>query len=406
MKVKSQLEQAQLENVTSNPTPGKKGLIQHNTVSGLNVVDDGSAIRTLVTTDNTQTLTNKSLSDSTTTIVDESDNTKKIKFQVSGVSTGTTREITAIDADMTLVGLSNTQTLSNKTFSDAITQSEISTPSTPASNLWKIYPKSDGYYQLDDAGTETKFANSLTAYVSKTHADTGATLAEGFTLWTLTNTNNDTATIPAAASNAGKIFTIKLAATTAAFNTLTLNRSGSDTFTLADGTTGETSLVLQTAGETYELLSDGTSVWQVLQHKTKTAATSFTPTGTWSTNTTYTGRWHREGQYFVSTVKLALAGAPTSANLEIDIPFSLIISLADLPGAADANGFLSVGSCSSAGLIYPVFVVYSTTTKVLLRAAADSTRKLSPVTQAVPDTFGSGDFIVFNLTVPITGWKA
>ncbi|WP_190234339.1 hypothetical protein [Mesorhizobium sp. M4A.F.Ca.ET.050.02.1.1] len=50
----------------------------------------------------TETLNNKSLVDNTTFIIDEADATKKVKLQVSGVSTGTTRTLTAPDADGTV----------------------------------------------------------------------------------------------------------------------------------------------------------------------------------------------------------------------------------------------------------------------------------------------------------------
>src|ERR1700741_5413357 len=50
----------------------------------------------------TQTLTNKKLSDSTCTIVDDGDNTKQVAFQCSGVTTGTTRTLTVQDANGTL----------------------------------------------------------------------------------------------------------------------------------------------------------------------------------------------------------------------------------------------------------------------------------------------------------------
>lgn len=56
-----------------------------------------------------------------------------------------------------IVGTTDTQSLSNKRFIDAITIDEIATPATPASGLGKVYFKSDGYlYQLNDNGTETK----------------------------------------------------------------------------------------------------------------------------------------------------------------------------------------------------------------------------------------------------------
>jgi hypothetical protein len=62
---------------------------------------------TLVGVDSTQTLTNKSLSDSTSYIVDNSDNTKKAQFQASGISTGTTRTYTLPNADGTIALLSD-----------------------------------------------------------------------------------------------------------------------------------------------------------------------------------------------------------------------------------------------------------------------------------------------------------
>lgn len=37
---------------------------------------------------------------------------------------------------------------------ELIMQEETGTPSTPSSGKWKLYPKSDGWYYLDDAGIE------------------------------------------------------------------------------------------------------------------------------------------------------------------------------------------------------------------------------------------------------------
>ena len=71
----------------------------------------------------TDTLTNKTIGTSNTvslldanfTLNDNSDDTKKLQFQLSGITTGTTRTLTAPDVSTTIVGTDATQTLSSKT---------------------------------------------------------------------------------------------------------------------------------------------------------------------------------------------------------------------------------------------------------------------------------------------------
>lgn len=89
-----------------------------------------------VSTSDTQTLTNKTLTtptitvlDNVLTIQDNSDNTKQLQFQLSGITTGTTRTLTVPDATTTLVGTDATQTLTNKTLtSPTINTANISNP--------------------------------------------------------------------------------------------------------------------------------------------------------------------------------------------------------------------------------------------------------------------------------------
>lgn len=84
-------------------------------------IPDGDT--TLVGTGLTQTLAAKTLDntnvitvkDTNLTIQDDGDTTKQVKFQASSVATGTTRTITMPDADLTLVGVATTQTLTGKT---------------------------------------------------------------------------------------------------------------------------------------------------------------------------------------------------------------------------------------------------------------------------------------------------
>lgn len=82
------------------------------------------------------------------------------------------------------VGTSDTQTLTNKTVDDAITQKQIATPSTPSANYNKIYPKSDGkFYNLDSSGTERLLAGSgagsLSIYASYNADDDVSTWSSG-----------------------------------------------------------------------------------------------------------------------------------------------------------------------------------------------------------------------------------
>lgn len=93
---------------------------------------------TIVGTDASQTLSNKTLNntniitvqDSNLTIQDNGDATKQLKIEVSGITTATTRTLTAPDADTTIVGTDATQTLTNKTIngsSNTITNVSLST---------------------------------------------------------------------------------------------------------------------------------------------------------------------------------------------------------------------------------------------------------------------------------------
>jgi hypothetical protein len=67
------------------------------------IVDESNSViitANIATTETSQEFKNKKLQDSTTSIVDNSDNTKELKFDVANITTGTTREITVPDADM------------------------------------------------------------------------------------------------------------------------------------------------------------------------------------------------------------------------------------------------------------------------------------------------------------------
>jgi hypothetical protein len=75
------------------------------TITTSGTIDIDTAV--VATLTGTQTLTNKTLTDSTTYFQDEADNTKKLQFQLSGITTATTRTLTAPDASGTIALTSN-----------------------------------------------------------------------------------------------------------------------------------------------------------------------------------------------------------------------------------------------------------------------------------------------------------
>ena len=94
----------------------------------------------VVTLTGTQTLTNKSLSDSTTYFVDETDVSKKLQFQLSGITTGTTRTLTIPNVDGTVVTTGDTGTvtsamIANGTIVDADISSSAAISTSKISGL-------------------------------------------------------------------------------------------------------------------------------------------------------------------------------------------------------------------------------------------------------------------------------
>jgi len=81
-----------------------------------------------VGTTNTQTLTNKSLSDSTTAVVDVTDSTKQIKFDAAGTTGTSTTLLSSQTTNKTLTLPDVTDTLVGKTTTDTLTNKTLTTP--------------------------------------------------------------------------------------------------------------------------------------------------------------------------------------------------------------------------------------------------------------------------------------
>jgi hypothetical protein len=95
------------------------GTIVSSVVTSTELAKLSGILSTAVGISDTNTLTNKKLSDSTVTFVDNGDATKQLAFECSGITAGQTRTWTVPDASSTMVGIAVTQTLTNKTISNS-----------------------------------------------------------------------------------------------------------------------------------------------------------------------------------------------------------------------------------------------------------------------------------------------
>jgi hypothetical protein len=132
---------------------------------------------TVITTTGTQTLTNKSLVDASTFIVDDGDNTKKIKFQASGITTGTTRTITMPDQDVTLgsgggiswsevTGTTQTMAVDNGYLANNSSLVVFTLPDTAAlGKIVRVVGKGSGGFKIVQNASETIHFEDLSTTV-------------------------------------------------------------------------------------------------------------------------------------------------------------------------------------------------------------------------------------------------
>jgi hypothetical protein len=153
---------------------------------------------TIALADTAQTLTNKTLNntniltlrDDRLTIQDNADATKQLTFELSGITTGTTRTLTAPDASGTIATIDATQTLSNKTISSSTISTSTTVPSANAVNVREVGTRGvplttqDANYTLalTDAGCSVRHTSGTHTYTIPANASVAFPIGTAITI--------------------------------------------------------------------------------------------------------------------------------------------------------------------------------------------------------------------------------
>ena len=207
---------------------------------------------TVATLSGTQTLTNKTLTDSTTFFQDETDNTKKLQFQLSGITTATTRTLTVPDVSGTIITTGDTATVTNTMLAGSIANNKLANSSvTIGSTAISLGGTSTTLAGLSSV-TSTSFVGALTG-----NASTATTLQTARNINGVSFDGSANITITANTTNA---LTIGTGLSGTSFN-------GSGAVTIAIDSTVATLTGTQTL--TNKTLTDSTTFFQDETDNTK-----------------------------------------------------------------------------------------------------------------------------------------
>lgn len=241
-----------------------------NVVDGITDLPSGTQIGgvDIVTLSASQTLTNKILTsptintptisvvDGSFTVTGSGDATKKFVFEADGITTATTRTVTVPDANITLVGLTTTQTLQNKTLDNTNTVS-----------------LKDALFSIQDDGDATKIFQFQASGITTGNTRVGTIADANFTLGGVPVNAQTGTTYTMLATDRGKLVTFSNAsavavtlpqATTTGFNAnfyVYVRNVGAGTVTITPTTStigSGTAVVLRT-GQWAIILSDNTN---------------------------------------------------------------------------------------------------------------------------------------------------
>lgn len=137
---------------------------------------------------------------------------------------------------------------------------------------------------------------------------------------------------------------------------------------------------------------------------------SYTPTGSWTANTSYNGQYRRVGDTMELQVYITLTGAPTSANLTINMPTGFSIDSTKLAsGTSTVNKVLGTGDGLNGGDYWMMQMSYNNSTSVAAFSIGTNVAAAyasNPVNATAPVTWANGNTIELNFIVPVVGWNS
>ena len=128
----------------------------------------GAPTGTIVGDTDIQTMTNKTFDDATTFFQDDINNTKKLQFQLSGITAGTTKILTIPDESTTIAGTDATQTLTNKIIdstTNTVMAGKLQT-SAGAVTVSSAAAPTSGQFLVATSGTSATWQSSEASRVS------------------------------------------------------------------------------------------------------------------------------------------------------------------------------------------------------------------------------------------------
>jgi hypothetical protein len=198
---------------------------------------DGSVARTIsissgvVTTTGTQTVSNKTFTDSNTAFADDTNSTKKFQFQASAISANTTRTLTVPNVNGTIITTGDTGSVTNTMLAGSIAITKLASSTISGVSLGSNLAALTAGTYLTSGGTYTG-GTARTFAVDATSANTASKVvardASGnFSAGTIT------ATLSGTASNANNLVvsgTARGGATTATANTIAMRDASADIY--------------------------------------------------------------------------------------------------------------------------------------------------------------------------------